>query len=405
MPAFHYQAVDKKGAKKSGVLYADSVRLARIDLRNQGLLPLIIQAAAQGETATGRFGSLLRKRLSSKEIASFTRQLASLLEAGLPLEQALAALSEQAEQPHQRTLIRAIRADVVGGASFASALALYPASFPHIYRSLVTSGEQTGKLAQVLAQLAEYWERRNQLLQKIRLAFTYPVIVTITACIIVIFLLTYVVPQIVSVFITTKQKLPLLTSIMLELSRLVREQGIYLFLACLLLFLLFRIALLRPDKKIRWHGFLLRLPVYGRFERSLNTARFSRTLSITVASGLPILDALKISLNTVSNIAMRRHVDIAAERVREGVGLADALSVSKCFSPMLIHMIRAGEATGELSSMLLRAASVQEQDLEQRSLAIAGLLEPVLILLMGAVVLLIVLAVLMPIIEMNQMIR
>ena len=406
MAAFRYEAVDAAGKSQTGVVNAESARAARADLRAQGLLPLAIEViASQAETAAkGRIFSF-GERLTTVELALFTRQLASLLEAGLPLEQALTALLEQAERPYVRDLVASIRADVVGGGTFNDALAQHPRDFAVIYRALVASGEQIGQLARVLARLADYIERRNALMQKVRLAFTYPAIVAAVAFAIVLFLLTYVVPQIVSVFANTKQKLPLLTAVMLAISSFVRSYGIVVLVALVVLWFGWRQALKNPANKRRWHAWLLRAPVYGKFERSLNTARFASTLAITTGSGVPILNALQASRDTLSNVAMRELVEQATASVREGVSLARALSAQKHFPPLLIHMIRAGEITGELAAMLERAANVQEQDLERRTLTIAGLLEPALILTMGVVVLVIVLAVLMPIIEINQLVR
>ena len=257
----------------------------------------------------------------------------------------------------------------------------------------------------MLSRLADFVERRNALVQKLRLAFTYPAIVTAVAFAIVIFLLTYVVPQIVSVFANTRQQLPFLTVAMLALSNFVRHWGWLLTLILVAAGMGARWALRDPPVKMRWDTWKLSAPVYGRFERSLNTSRFASTLAITISSGVPILRALQTSRDTLSNVALRAQVEAATASVREGVGLARALSDHPHFPPLLVHMIRAGEVTGELPAMLNRAAQMQEQDLERRALTIAGLLEPVLILAMGVVVLLIVLAVLMPIIEINQLVR
>jgi general secretion pathway protein F len=406
MPAFRYEAVDAGGATRKGVLNADSARAARADLRTQGLVPVVVDAIASQVDETGAarrrgFGD----KLSTVELSLFTRQLASLLEASLPLEQAFTALLEQAERTYVRDLIASIRSEIMAGSSLSTALSQHPRDFADIYRALVASGEQIGQLSRVLSRLADYIERRNSLVQKVRLAFTYPAIVTVVAFAIVIFLLTYVVPQIVSVFANTKQKLPLLTVIMLAISDFVRHYGWIVAVAVVAAGWAWRTALKNPAVRMGWHRWLLNAPMYGRFERSLNTARFASTLAITTGSGVPILRALQTSRDTLSNVAMRAQVEEATASVREGAGLARALSAHKHFPPMLIHMIRAGEVTGELPAMLDRAASAQEQDLERRALTIAGLLEPALILAMGVVVLLIVLAVLMPIIEINQMVR
>ncbi|WP_426340890.1 type II secretion system inner membrane protein GspF [Pseudoduganella sp. S-14] len=406
MPAFRYEAVDAAGASKKGVVNADSARSARADLRSQGLVPIKVDAIAaqvdaSGATSRRGFG----EKLSTTELALFTRQLASLLEAGLPLEQAFTALLEQAERPYMRDLVASIRSEVMGGSSLSDVLSRHPRDFQEIYRALVASGEQIGQLSRVLSRLADYIERRNALVQKVKLAFTYPAIVTVVAFLIVIFLLTYVVPQIVSVFANTKQKLPLLTVIMLAISDFVRSYGFSVLGILVAGGFVVRRMLQDPDIKLRWHTWLLTAPLYGKFERSLNTSRFASTLAITTGSGVPILRALETSRDTLSNVAMRQLVEQASDSVREGASLARSLSAQKHFPPMLIHMIRAGEITGELPAMLDRAASAQESDLERRTLTIAGLLEPMLILAMGVVVLLIVLAVLMPIIEINQLVR
>ena len=406
MPAFRYEAVDAAGASKKGVVNADSARSARADLRSQGMVPIKVDAIsaqvdASGATSRRGFG----EKLSTTELALFTRQLASLLEAGLPLEQAFTALLEQAERQYVRDLVASIRSEVMGGSSLSDALSRHPRDFQEIYRALVASGEQIGQLSRVLSRLADYIERRNALVQKVKLAFTYPAIVTVVAFLIVIFLLTYVVPQIVSVFANTKQKLPLLTVIMLAISDFVRSYGFVVLGLLVAGGFVVRRMLQNPEIKLRWHTWLLTAPLYGKFERSLNTSRFASTLAITTGSGVPILRALETSRDTLSNVAMRDLVEQASDSVREGASLARSLSAQKHFPPMLIHMIRAGEITGELPAMLDRAASAQESDLERRTLTIAGLLEPMLILAMGVVVLLIVLAVLMPIIEINQLVR
>ncbi len=406
MPAFRYEAVDAAGATRKGVVNADNPRSARADLRTQGLTPLAVDAIAAQLDAAGVAKSRgFGERLSTVELALFTRQLASLLEAGLPLEQAFTALLEQAERPYVRDLVASIRSEVMGGASFSDALSRHPRDFAEIYRALVASGEQIGQLARVLSRLADYIERSNALVQKVRLAFIYPGIVTVVAFAIVIFLLTYVVPQIVSVFANTKQKLPLLTTMMLAVSNFTRAYGIYVAIIAIGAFFAWRRALKNPVLKRRFHSWLLTAPVYGKFERSMNTARFASTLAITTGSGVPILRALETSRDTLSNVAMKELVEEASASVREGVSLARALSAQRHFPPMLVHMIRAGEITGELPAMLDRAASAQQADLERRALTIAGLLEPALILAMGVVVLLIVLAVLMPIIEINQLVH
>ena len=409
MPVFLYEAVDKTGVTSQGTVIADNPRAARADLRSRGLLTILLEARDSSKENTQLsskiFFGLFTEKLSSAELSLFTRQLASLLEASLPLERALFALQEQAERPYVKNLVATIRSEVMGGTSLSTALAQHKADFNDIYRALVAAGEQIGQLAGVLVRLADHGERRAALIQKLRLAFTYPVIVTAVALAIVIFLLTYVVPQIVAVFINSKQQLPLLTIVMLATSNFIRHWGWLLLFVLLSTTLIWRYLLKNRLFKIRWHTWLLTAPFYGAFERSVNTARFASTLSITTNSGVPILRALQISQDTLSNLAMREFVAQATSRVREGATLAHALASYKQFPPLLIHMIRAGEVTGELPAMLKRVASTQEQELERRAMTIASLLEPALILGMGVVVLLIVLAVLMPIIEINQLVR
>jgi len=404
VPAFRYEALLADGQNRTGVVNADSARAARAELRGMGLTPIqVVQIEAEQQNPGGR--NLFADKLSSLELSLFTRQLASLLEAGLPLEQSFSALLEQAERIYVRDLIAGIRSEVMAGHALSDVLKEHPRDFAEIYVALVASGEQIGQLSRVLSRLADYIERRNALVQKVRLAFTYPAIVTVVAFAIVIFLLAYVVPQIVSVFANTKQKLPVLTVIMLAISDFVRAYGIIVAIVLGLAFWVWKQLLKNPQVKMRWHSWLLTAPLYGKFERSLNTSRFASTLAITIGSGVPILQALQTSRATLSNQAMREQVESATAAVREGVPLARALSAHKYFPPMLIHMIRAGEVTGNLPEMLERAADSQQQDLERRALTMAGLLEPVLILAMGVVVLLIVLAVLMPIIEINQLVH
>ncbi|BCN08470.1 type II secretion system inner membrane protein GspF [Ralstonia pseudosolanacearum] len=403
MPAFRYEAADASGRTDRGVIEADSARQARTALRARGLTPLVVDAL--GAQAAKRAGSRFGKRLSPQENALVTRQLASLLVAGLPLDEALAALADQAERPYVHELLASIRAEVVGGSSLSVALAQHPRDFPDIYRALVSAGEHSGNLGLVLSRLADYIESRNALTSKIKLAFTYPAIVTVVAFAIVIFLLSYVVPQVVSVFANTKQKLPTLTVIMLWLSDFVRNWGWLAAIVLAALGLLVRKLLQQPALRLSWHRWLLTAPLFGKLVRGYNTARFASTLAILSSAGVPILRGLQAAGETLNNVALKTNVEDAATRVREGTSLARALAAQNQFPPVLVHLIRSGEATGNLPAMLERAAQGEAQELERRTLFLTGLLEPALILTMGVVVLLIVLAVLMPIIEINQLVR
>ncbi|MCT7308581.1 type II secretion system inner membrane protein GspF [Ralstonia wenshanensis] len=403
MPAFRYEAADATGKTDKGVIEADSARQARTLLRARGLTPLLVDAL--GAQATKRGGSSFGKRLSAQENALVTRQLASLLVAGLPLDEALAALADQAERAYVGELLAAIRAEVVGGSSLSVALAQHPKDFPDIYRALVSAGEHSGNLGLVLSRLADYIESRNALTSKIKLAFTYPAIVTVVAFAIVIFLLSYVVPQVVSVFANTKQKLPTLTIIMLWLSDFVRTWGWLAAIVLVVIGVLIRNLLKQPALRLSWHKWLLTAPLFGKLVRGYNTARFASTLAILTSAGVPILRGLQAAGETLNNVALKTNVEDASTRVREGTSLARALAAQNQFPPVLVHLIRSGEATGNLPAMLERAAQGEAQELERRTLFLTGLLEPALILTMGVVVLLIVLAVLMPIIEINQLVH
>lgn len=414
MAAFRFAAVDNVGKESAGVLEADSARVARQMLRGRGLLPITVEpvvSEAQKQSLSLNFG----RRISQTELSVITRQLASLLGASLPVADALNVMVEQSEKQHVRELMAAIRTDVLGGSSLSKALARHPRQFPDIYRALIAAGEESGKLGSVLGALADYVEDRAKLQQKITLAFVYPIIVTIVSLLVVIGLLTYVVPQVVQVFANTKQALPLLTRMLIATSDFVRNYGwIMAAIVALGVFLVSR-ALRVDAVRLRWHKRILTMPVFGILSRSVNTARFSSTLSILAGSGVPMLRALQAAGETLTNMAMRGRVAEATGRVREGFSLAKALRADideerkaghvKLFPPVLIHLIASGEATGKLPDMLARASDIHAREAERRALFFTSLLEPILILAMGVVVVLIVLAVLLPIIEINQLAR
>src|SRR5579864_3606199 len=393
MPAFRFEAIDAAGKAQKGVLDADSARGARTNLRSQGLTPLVVEPAATRTRGERNQRLSLGRRLSQREQAILTRQLASLLIAGLPLDEALAVLTEQSERDYIRELMASIRAEVLGGHSLANALTQHPKDFPEIYRALVAAGEHTGKLGLVLSRLADYIEQRNALKQKIVLAFTYPTIVTIIAFGIVTFLLSYVVPQVVNVFASTKQQLPILTIMMMALSGFVRHWWWAMLIGVVVLVYLVRSILKQPG------------PLLGKLVRGYNTGRFASTLGILTAAGVPMLRALQAAAETLSNVAMRENIDDAIVRVREGTSLSRALGNTKTFPPVLVHLIRSGEATGDVTTMLDRAADGEARELERRTMFLTSLLEPLLILAMGGVVLVIVLAVMLPIIELNNLVQ
>lgn len=405
MPSFRFEAADNAGAIDRGVIEADSARAARAHLRTRGLTPIAVEAVAAQEVQGGRRGGRFGQRLSDSELALLTRQFASLLGARLPLAAALAALAEQAERPYHREVLSALRSDVLAGHTLADALKARSRDFPDVYRALVAAGEESGDLALVMTRLADYIEERNTLRNKVMTAFTYPVIVACVAMAIVIFLLTYVVPQVVAVFTQTRQSLPLLTQMMLALSGFVRSWGWLVALVLAGAWMLWRRALRNDDVRLAWHARILKLPLAGRFALGMNTARFASTLAILVGAGVPLLRALEAARQTMTNDVLKAAVADTVSRVREGSSLARALGAQKRFPAVLVHMIASGEQTGEVADMLNRAAIQQSREVERRAIILTSLLEPALILVMAFVVLMIVLAVLLPIIEINQLVR
>ncbi len=402
MPTYRYLAADAAGRTEKGRIEADSEALARQALRARGLLPLSLgPVPLRGLPAAFSLG----RRITDAELGWMTRQLASLLAARLPLEAALSATLEQAEQRHVARAIELVRDRIRGGQRLADALAGQPRSFPEIYRALVEAGERSGDLAQVMERLADHIESRGALRGKILTAFIYPAIVSLVSIGVVIFLLSYVVPQVTGAFQQAHQALPLLTRAMLAGSAFARDWGAATLAVLAGLLLAWRLRLRDPRARLEWHARLLRMPLLGRYLLGMDAARFAATLEILVASGVPLLDALDATIRTLRNDRMRAAVAAAAARVREGSPLAQALQAQRVFPPLLIHLIGSGERTGTLPAMLARAAHTLSAELERRALATTALLEPLMILVMGGIVLLIVLAVMLPIIEINQMIR
>lgn len=406
MPAFSYVAVDAQGRTRRGVIEADAPRLARAGLRNAGLAPLELAAIGPEASATGLARWLgRRQRLSGAELALVTRRLALLLEAGLTIEQCLDALIEQAQgEPGARTLA-SVRAEVLAGQGLAAALDRHPASFPELYRALVGTGEQSGELSQVMARLADYLEERRTLLQDAGLALLYPAIVAVVALLVVAGLLAYVVPQVAQVFEHSRQVLPLLTRAMLWISAMLQSYLLPIGIAVLAAALAARAAYAREALREKWQRLLLRLPVLGPLLRGNDTMRLASTLAILVGSGVPLLQALVAGARVLKSLPMRRAVEEAVERVREGSSLHRALGARRVFPPIFIHLVSSGEQSGRLAHMLSRAAKQQQAENEARVRLLAGILEPAVIVAMGGVVLLVVLAILLPIIELNQLVR
>lgn len=400
MEAFQYQALDATGRKVSGVVQADTARQARAQLRAQGLLPSMVGHVHARERAGKRWA----RGISAAELSLVTRQLATLLSSGLTLEQALNALIEAATDPATREVLTGVKTEVTSGQSLAGAMGVYEKSFPDFYRALVHGGEESGALPTVLQHLADYLDSRQALKQKTGLALLYPVLVTIVALAIVTGLLVYVVPQVVQVFQQSRQSLPLLTRALIAVSDCLRATWPYLVAAVVGAAVAARYILRREGPRRRWHAFLLRLPWLGTLIRGVNTSRFASTLAILVGGGVPLLSALASGARVVTNLLLREAVERAIERVREGASLARALGETRAFPPLLIHLVASGEVSGKLEQMLERAAHLETQALERRLAVFLTLLEPVMILVMGGVVLMIVLAILLPIIEINQLV-
>jgi general secretion pathway protein F len=404
MSGFEYSALDAGGREARGVIEADTERHARSLLRERGLAPLAVEAI-RTTARPGLSERFARPGLSRRELALVTRQFATLVRAGLTIEDSFNVLIEQSESARARSLLAAVRGKILEGQSLSRGLDAHPNAFPQIYRAMIDAGEQSGRLSDVLERLADFTESRENLRDKVVLAFIYPALVTVVALAVVALLLVYVVPQVTRVFANLGQALPLATRILIGISEFVRASGA-VSLAVLVGALVAGRLLLRSQVwRHRWHAWLLRLPLAGRLIRGVNAARFADTLGILTASGVPLLPSLQSAAAVVTNLPMRAAVEDAVRRVREGRALAPALGAAKLFPPLVIHLIASGEATGRLDAMLARAAEAQSRELESWVRGLTALLEPLLILAMGAIVLFVVVAILLPIFEMNQLIR
>lgn len=403
MGAFEYTALDANGKKRQGVLEGDAPKQVRQQIRSQGLVPLEVNEIAQRQKGASRRVSLFMRGIKASELALLTRQFATLVEAALPVEEALNAVSQQTERPQIKKMLLAVRSRVMEGHDLATALSEFPRIFSELYLATVSAGEQAGHLPLVLDRLADYTENHQALKQKVQLALIYPVVIIIVAISMVTGLLTYVVPQVVQVFQDIGQKLPVLTQLMIDSSDFLRDYGFVIFLLFGGVIVAVRLMLRRRVFRVKYHKMLISMPLLSRLVRGINAARFSRTLSIMVDSGVPMLDALRISGQVVTNLPMREAVDKAAQLVSEGVTLHVALERSGYFPPMTIHLIASGESSGTLETMLNRAALSQERDLDATIQALLGILSPLIILMMGGMVMLIVLGMLLPIMTMNDL--
>jgi len=404
VPAYKFEALDAAGKSSTGLLDAENAKAARAQLRAQSLVPLAVTMVASAG-APGQGLQFKRGVFTSTGLAVWTRQLAGLVGAGLPLERALTALSEEAEDPKQRELVAHLKSEVNSGSPFARALATVPREFDDVYRGVVAAGEQSGALGKVLERLADDLEERQELKSRLIGATLYPAIVSLIAIVIVIFLVTYVVPQVASVFANSKRALPGLTVAMLAVSSFLRSWGWVVLLLIAagigLLMAMLRNEAFRQSFDAGW----LNLPLIGRLSRGYNAARFAGTLAMLAGAGVPILKALQAAAETLSNRAMRADAMEALVQVREGAPLASALAGKKRFPGLLAMFSRLGEQTGQLPTMLERAARQLGTEVQRRAMQMATILEPLLIVAMGAVVMLIVLAVLLPIIQLNTWVK
>jgi general secretion pathway protein F len=406
MGAFEYTALDTGGRERKGILEGDTPRQVRQLLREKQLLPVTVTEVAEKEATDQKKNNFsLSRRVSAADLSLFTRQLATLVRAGLPLEESLLAVSQQTDKPRVQSIVIGVRSRVMEGHTLADGLSEFPRVFPEIYRATVSAGEQSGHLDLILERLADYTENREVIRQKVLGAMLYPIVLTIMCFGIVSGLLVYVVPKVVDVFESSKAELPFITQMLIGTSDFFRDYLLYLIVLGVAGFFGFRQWVRNVNNRRKYHRLMLRLPLMGKLTRGFNTARFTRTLSILSASSVPVLDALRIAGEVVTNVPMRDAVIEASQRVREGAPIGRSLGQSKLFPPMTIHLISSGESSGELEAMLERAALNQERELDGLLNALVGLLGPLLIVTMGLFVMGIVFAMLLPIFELNQLIH
>jgi general secretion pathway protein F len=417
MAAFDYIALDAKGKELKGIVEGDSAKHIRQILRDKGLMPLEITESrkkARGKSSNDSSASLstslglsrlFQRSISATELALLTRQLATLIQAALPLDETLSAVANQTEKPRIKSMLYAIRSRVLEGHTLAAGLSDYPKVFPELYRATVDAGEQSGHLDTVLERLADYTESRQEIQGKVRQALIYPAFLSLFAIAIVIFMMTSIVPQVVAVFEDTGQELPALTISLIAISDFVVNYGGLMLTVVIALIVGFRVLLTKPAFVMKYHFFLFRLPVIQRLVRGLNAALFTRTFSILTGSGVTVLEAMKISAKVVANLPMREAILLATDRVREGTNIKNALEHSKLFPPMTLQLIASGENSGKLEEMLERAAVQLEREQVTMIAYIVGIMEPVIILSMGLMVLLIVLGILLPIFDLNSLVK
>lgn len=404
MAAFEYKALDAKGRQKKGVLEGDNARQIRQQLREQGMIPVEVVQTREREKKKASGGFQLRRGISTTELSLITRQLATLVQASMPLEECLKAVAEQSEKPRLKNMLLAVRSRVVEGYTLSDSLAEYPHIFDQLFRAMVAAGEKSGHLDTVLNRLADYTENRQKMRSKLQQAMIYPTMLTLIAIAVVAFLLATVVPKIVDQFVQMGQKLPTITEILLAASDFVQNWGLVVLLVIAAVVMLLKMALKRPDFRLKWDRWVMRLPVIGKVARGLSTSRFARTLSICTSSAIPLLEGMKVASDVMTNTWVNQQIREAADKVREGSSLRVSLEQTKIFPPMMLHMIASGERSGELEQMLTRAADNQDRDFESLVNMALGIFEPLLIVAMAGIVMFIVIATLMPIIALNNMV-
>jgi len=404
MNSFSYIAINQAGKEVKGTIQSDNAKNARVALKAQGLIATQIEGAKEKQQRQKKNISF-KKPISTLELSLITRQFSILLNSGMSIEGSLNALADQLDTEAQKQIILGVKAEVMNGRPLAASMRMYPKVFPAVYCSLINAGEQSGSLGKVMESLADYSDRTQALTGKIMMALLYPMVVTVVALLVIVSLLTYVVPQVVKVFESSKQELPTVTKTLIFISDSLRHYGIYILIAIgLYLFYFFR-RMKNQEYKINFHRRLLNTPVLGKLLINVDIARFTNTLSLLLSSGVSMLNALEASKDTLSNYMLKTAVERAIELVKEGFPLAQALNVQKAFPPVVIHLINSGEKSGNLEHLLSQAGAHQELELSHRSQLLTGILEPALILVMGAVVLFIVIAIMLPILDMNNLVH
>ncbi len=402
MAAFEFVALDHKGKQRKGVLEADSARQVRQQLRDKSWMPLSVEVT-EAKSANNPMGKMFKRSIATKDLALLTRQMATLIGSGLPIEEALKATADQNEKKRIKSMMLDIRARVLEGHSLAAALNEFDYAFPKLYRSTVAAGEHAGHLDTVLNRLADYTESSQEAQAKIKMAATYPVILLFVAIGIVVGLLTYVVPDIVDVFVKNGQELPGLTKFMIGASEFLQNYGFAMLIVLVIAAFAFMRAMKKPAFQRKVHHLLLNLPFFGKMVKGFSTARYASTLAILNSSGVPLVESMRIAGKVINNVVIKERLEISSQQVSEGGSLYQSLDQTKVFPPMMLHMIASGEVSGELDQMLERTAANQERDLQNTVTTIVGLFEPVMLLSMAAIVILIIAAIMLPIVQMSKM--